>query len=158
MALASNDSITWKEAMDDEYDSLIENRTWELVNLPLNRNLVDNKWVYKMKQTSTGGFFQVYGVDYFQAYSPVMRYTSIRTIMAMVATDNLKLSQFHVKTSFLYGDSSEATSWLRGWHVQSLFTSQEFIGTKNLPNSWNRIISRRAQQIHVYLLAMERGE
>lgn len=119
MALASDDSIKWKEAMDDEYNSLIENQTWQLVDLPRGHNLVDNKWVHKIKETPTGGierykarlvvrgFSQEYGVDYFQTYSPVVRYASIRTIMAMAAAENLKLIQFDVKTAFLYGDLSE---------------------------------------------------
>lgn len=119
MALASDDSIKWKEAMDDEYDSLIENETWKLVDLPRGRNAIDNKWVYKIKETPTGdieryrarlvvrGFSQEYGVDYYQTYSLVVRYTSIRTIMAIAAAENLKLAQFDVKTAFLYGDLSE---------------------------------------------------
>lgn len=119
MALTSDDSIKWKEAMDDEYNSLIENGTWELVDLPRGRNVIDNKWVYKVKETPTGdverykarlvvrGFSQEYGVDYYQTYSPVVRYTSIRTIMAIAAAENLKLCQFDVKTAFLYGDLSE---------------------------------------------------
>lgn len=55
MALKSNDSVQWREAMDDEYKSLMENRTWDLVGLPRGRNVIDNKWVYKVKESPSGG-------------------------------------------------------------------------------------------------------
>ena len=35
--------------MQNEYDSLIKNKTWELVELPKGKNVVNNKWVYKNK-------------------------------------------------------------------------------------------------------------
>ena len=41
----------WEEAMKNEYDSLIKNNTWEL---PKDKNLVHNKWVYKTKFKSDG--------------------------------------------------------------------------------------------------------
>ena len=39
----------WKTIMKEEYNSLQKNDTWELVDLPLERNLVKCKWVYKTK-------------------------------------------------------------------------------------------------------------
>lgn len=47
----------WKLAMKEEYDSLIENGTWELVNLPLNRKPIDCKWVYKTKRNDSDQMF-----------------------------------------------------------------------------------------------------
>ena len=44
----------WQEAMDEEYDSLHENKTWELVSLSPRRKLVQCKWVYKTKIASDG--------------------------------------------------------------------------------------------------------
>ena len=48
-AISSIDSISWQKAMDQEYASLIENQTWELVLKPFDRKPVQNKWVYKVK-------------------------------------------------------------------------------------------------------------
>lgn len=42
-------SKEWQKAMEDEMDSLQENRTWELVKLPKKRKALRNKWVYKIK-------------------------------------------------------------------------------------------------------------
>ena len=44
----------WQIAMDEEFDSLQDNKTWELVSLPLGRKLVQCKWVYKTKISSNG--------------------------------------------------------------------------------------------------------
>ena len=62
--------------MQNEYDSLIKNKTWELVEFPKGKNMVNNKWVYKTKFTSNGsiekhkerlvakGYSQKEGIDY----------------------------------------------------------------------------------------------
>lgn len=75
-ALQSDDSDNWKDAMDSEIQSLEKNQTWQLVKLPQNRKVIDNKWVYKIKERPNGqidrdkarlvvrGFTQEYGIDY----------------------------------------------------------------------------------------------
>ena len=49
-ATESDDHKQWEQAMDEEYDSLIKNRTWNLVNPPRGQKVIDNRWVYKLKQ------------------------------------------------------------------------------------------------------------
>ncbi|RVW61832.1 Retrovirus-related Pol polyprotein from transposon RE2 [Vitis vinifera] len=44
----------WCVAMREEYDALLANETWKLCPRPVDHNEVGNKWVYKVKQTSTG--------------------------------------------------------------------------------------------------------
>ena len=44
----------WKQAMQEEYDALIRNKTWHLVPPKEARNLIDCKWVYKIKKKSDG--------------------------------------------------------------------------------------------------------
>ena len=39
----------WQVAMDEEMNSLHKNTTWELVSLPLGRELVQCKWVFQNK-------------------------------------------------------------------------------------------------------------
>ena len=39
----------WRNAMNDEYDSLMKNQTWELVDLPQNKVPIGRKWLYKSK-------------------------------------------------------------------------------------------------------------
>lgn len=44
----------WNKAMDKEYEALIKNKTWHLVSPQLDINVVDCKWVYKLKKKADG--------------------------------------------------------------------------------------------------------
>ena len=82
---------------------------------PKNKSVVTSKWIYKIKHAEDGsiekykerfmayGFYQKGGVDYEEMFSPVARYTSIRSIMAVAAKMGWKLHQMDVKTTFLNG-------------------------------------------------------
>ena len=75
-ALSSPDAAMWKEAIEDEYQSLIENETWELAQLPKGRSVIDTRWTFKKKIGIDGekdrykarycakGFTQLKGIDY----------------------------------------------------------------------------------------------
>lgn len=118
-AMNSPQKEQWIGAMDEEFSSLQQNRTWALVDLPPGKKVIDNRWVFKVKMNTDGsvdrykarlvirGFTQEYGVDYSETFSPVVKFTSIRTILAIAAQRNLKLRQFDVKTAFLYGELEE---------------------------------------------------
>jgi len=66
----------WKEAADTEYKSLMENETWDLVELPSDKTALGCKWVFKVKHKSDGtverfkgrlvakGYAQKFGFDY----------------------------------------------------------------------------------------------
>ena len=47
-------SRKWLSAMQDEMDSLHENHTYELVELPKGKRALRNKWVYKLKPGDAG--------------------------------------------------------------------------------------------------------
>eukprot|EP00253_Pinus_taeda_P025255 PITA_25255 len=49
---ASHDE--WKEAMQKEYDALIKNGTWKLVDAPFGTKPISCKWVYKNKYKADG--------------------------------------------------------------------------------------------------------
>lgn len=110
------ESGKWKQAIKEEIDSLIKNNTWELIDRPLDQKIVDNKWVYKVKTEQTispmrckarlvaRGFTQEYGVNYYETFNPVVRFTSIRIILAVAAQRSVHIRQFDVKTAFLNGD------------------------------------------------------
>jgi hypothetical protein len=111
--ISRDDSILWKQAMDDDMSSLLKNQTWELKALPDGQPVVSCRWVFKSKLKMDGtierykarlvarGFSQTEGIDYFETFSPVVRYESVRAILAVVAKHNMELAQFDVKTAFL---------------------------------------------------------
>ncbi|GKE26616.1 retrovirus-related pol polyprotein from transposon TNT 1-94, partial [Tanacetum coccineum] len=118
-AVTSSEAHQWKEAIKSEIDSILQNHTWELVDLPPGCKLLGYKWIFKKKMKAEGtidkykarlvikGFRQHEGLDYFDIYSPVTRITSIRMILAIAALRNLEVHQMDVKTAFLNGDLEE---------------------------------------------------
>ena len=114
-ALNSGLSNKWKEAADSEYQSLMENGTWELVKLPVGRKQVGCRWTFKIKRGSDGkverykarlvakGYTQKYGQDYHETFSPVIRYSSIRALLAFAVQEEMIVHQMDVVTAFLNG-------------------------------------------------------
>jgi hypothetical protein len=115
-AMASPFADKWKEGMDSEIQSLRSNNTWTLVELPPSHSAIPSRWQYKAKRDKEGkitrfkarfvakGFKQKYGVDYHETYAPVVRYDSLRVILALTASRDLQLLQIDVQTAFLYGE------------------------------------------------------
>ncbi|WCJ29450.1 Retrovirus-related Pol polyprotein from transposon TNT 1-94 [Euphorbia peplus] len=118
-ALSCPEKDKWKKAMEEEMDSMKVNQVWELVDLPEGRKAVKSKWVLKVKRRADNsierykarlvakGFTQQEGIDYEETFSPVVRFTSIRLILAIVASLDLELHQMDVKTAFLNGELNE---------------------------------------------------
>lgn len=118
-ALNGPNADHWKKAMDEEFKSLLANGTWSLVDLPPGRKAISNKWVFKTKYDGDGnidrfkarlvvkGCSQRHGIDYEETFSPVVRYTSIRFLLAIAAKMNLEIDQMDVVTAFLNGDLKE---------------------------------------------------
>ena len=47
--MMSPDSAEWLEAMKSEIGSMYENKVWTLVDLPDDRQAIENKWIFKRK-------------------------------------------------------------------------------------------------------------
>jgi hypothetical protein len=118
-ALSGPEADSWREAMDSEYQSLMDNGTWHLVPRPADRKLVSCKWLLRKKFNADGsisrykarlvarGFSQVPGMDYNETFSPVLRITSFRALLAIAAQFHLFVYQMDVRTTFLHDDLHE---------------------------------------------------
>ena len=118
-AIASSEKAKWMNAMDKEMESLRKNDVWELVELPKDRKAIGSKWVFKLKTDSDGsverhkarlvaqGFSQKHGQDYDETFSPVIRFESLRTVIALAVQNDLQLHQMDVTTAFLIGELEE---------------------------------------------------
>nr|GEZ32574.1 zinc finger, CCHC-type [Tanacetum cinerariifolium] len=91
--MQSRDAAFWKEVIDDEIGSIMENNTWVLSDLPPGCKPL--------------GFRQKEGIDYFDTYAPVAHTTTIRLLLGLAAIQNLVIYQMDVKTTFLNGDLDE---------------------------------------------------
>ena len=93
--MMSPDSAKWLEAMKSEIGSMYENKVWTLVELPDDRQAIENKWIFKRKtdidstvtiykaRIVAKGFRQVQGVDYDESFSLVSMLKSIRIRLAI---------------------------------------------------------------------------
>jgi len=113
----SSEARMWKAAMNEEMQSLYKNDTWELTKLPKGKKAIGCKWVFAKKQGSlqedavrykarlvAKGYAQREGIDYNEVFSPVVKHSSIRILLALDAQNELDLDQLDVKTAFLHGD------------------------------------------------------
>ena len=115
-AINGKNSKYWKDAAENEYQSLLKNNTWELVERPKDKNVITCKWVFKVKRNADGtvdrykarlvaqGYSQEEGMDYDDTFAPVARYSSIRSLLAIANQLNLEVHQMDVKTAYLNGD------------------------------------------------------
>jgi hypothetical protein len=101
----------WKKGMD----ALMKNKTWHLVPPQKGSNVIDCKWVYKIKRRANGsldrykarlvakGFKQQYGIDYEEIFSPVVKLATIRVILSLVVSQGWTIRQLNVQNAFLHG-------------------------------------------------------
>ena len=140
--------------MEEEMDSLMHNQTWDLVRFPAGKKTLRNKWVYKLKEEHGGrkrykarllvkGFAQKNSIDFDQIFSPVVKMTSIRTILSLVAAEALHLEQLDVKTAFLHGDLEEEIYMQQpqGYEVKGkkklvCRLKKSLYGLKQAPRQW----------------------
>ncbi|CAI7833946.1 unnamed protein product [Closterium sp. NIES-54] len=114
-ALESSDAEEWKKAMESELKSIEENGTWELVELPEGRKAITSKWLFKIKSDADGnieryksrlvakGYQQKEKVDYKELFAPVVKPTTLRTLLAGASIKGWVVKQMDVTTAFLNG-------------------------------------------------------
>ena len=85
----------WRTAMSEELNALLQKNTWTLVPRPLDKNVIGNKWIFRIKRRSDGsidcykaclvakGYNQQFGFDYSETFSPVVKMTTIRTVITL---------------------------------------------------------------------------
>ena len=165
-AFQSHNSKEWKEATDAEYASLLENDTWDLVQLPEGRTAIGSKWIFKIKYNGQGsierfkgrlvaqGHTQKYGIDYEETFAPVAHYSSIRTILAYAVEKRMKIHQMDVITAFLNGDLNEDIYMEQppgyvqeGKEKLVCKLKKSLYGLKQSPRCWNEKLTQHVKSL-----------
>ena len=118
-AMSSENAPIWKIAMTVEIKQHEEIGTWELVHLPTGRIAIGCRWVYVVKTQLDGtfekakarlvaqGFTQRPGMDYYKITSPVFKFDSLWTLLAIGNSLNWEIEMMDVKGTYLNSDLNE---------------------------------------------------
>jgi len=104
----------WKKACQEELEALCKRKVFELADLPPGHKAINNCSVFMTKSDGrkkarlvAKGFSQVEGIDFDQIFSLVVRYESIRLLLAAAALERWHIKGLDVKSAFLYGHLDE---------------------------------------------------
>lgn len=146
--------------------ALQRNKTWHLVPPRQGKNLIECKWVFRIKKKSDGtigcykarlvakGFKQRYGLDYEDTFSHVVKAATIRLVLSVVVSRGWSLRQLDVQNAFLH-DVLEEDVYIKqppGFenkkfplHVCKL--DKVIYGLKQAPRAWYSRLSNKLQAL-----------
>lgn len=102
-----------------EIAALEDNHIWSIVDLPAGKKPIGFKWVIKVKYKASGkveryksrlvakGYSQQAGLDYSETFSPVSKMVTVRSLVALAASNWWYIYQMDVHNAFLNGDLLE---------------------------------------------------
>lgn len=153
-ALKSDQGDQWLSAMQDELDSLVKNKVFEVTKLLKDKKPLLTGWILKTKRNPNGtidrlktrivakSYAQKSGLDYNETDAPVVRSESVRVLLGIVAYEDLCMVQCDVMTAFLYGDLEEdiyvqPPKGIVLENTQVWRLKKSLYGLKQSPRCWN---------------------
>lgn len=152
--------------MDIEFEALTQNQTWDLVPQKKGLNLIDCRWIFKLKKKADGsidrykarlvakGFKQRHGVDYDDTFSPVVKFSTVRLILSLAVSRNWIMKQIDIQNAFLHGFLEEEVymrqppgfeSKTQPHHVCKL--KKALYGLKQAPRAWFSRLRTKLQEL-----------
>jgi hypothetical protein len=162
-AMANAQVMRWREALDEEYNSLLENDTWELVDREPGMKVIPSKWVFKIKEDAqgnpvrfkcrlvAGGHRQVHGIDFDEVFAPVSKHTTMRCFLSIASHNAWKVFQMDIKTAFLHGEidvevfMKQPSGYEVGDKVCKL--TKCLYGLKQAPRAWHAKLTNHLREI-----------
>ncbi|KAM9888390.1 hypothetical protein OXX79_012957, partial [Metschnikowia pulcherrima] len=160
-AVKSPNRSNWIKAIDEEMDALNANGTFTLVPLQQSMRPINCRWVFARKDGGrfkarlvAKGFTQIPGVDYGETYSPVIKHTSLRLLIAVAAKFGMEMHHCDFTTAFLNGELKEEIYMRqppgRGQTLDGSDRTGNFVyklnkslyGLKQAPQVWNETINK----------------
>ena len=152
--------------MQEEFDALLRNRTWQLVPRPRHANVITGKWVFKHKLRPDGtldrykarwvvrGFRQRAGIDFTDTFAPVVKPGTIRTVLHLAVSRAWPVHQMDVSNAFLHGHLEEQVFCQQptGFVDPALpdhvcLLSRSLYGLKQAPRAWYQRIAAFLHQL-----------
>ncbi|GJT08689.1 retrovirus-related pol polyprotein from transposon TNT 1-94 [Tanacetum coccineum] len=148
------DSV-WIESMQEERHQFDRLDVWELVDIPLCKNVINLKWLWKNKRDEENtvirnksclvakGYAQKEGIDFEESFAPVARLEAVRLFIAYAAHKSFTVYQMDVKTTFLYGPLKEEVyvnqpdGFVDPYHPDQVYRLKKALyGLKQAPRAW----------------------
>ena len=156
-ALSGPNRDAWLQAMQEEVEALGGHGTYTLCHLPAGKKAISGKWVLKVKRGPAGeiqrfkaryvarGFTQVHGVDFFETWSPVGSYSTLRVLLSIAAREDLEIRHIDIQCAFLNGELEEEVfvqqpplftdGTRRVWHLH-----KTLYGLKQAAREWHKAL------------------
>ena len=150
--------------MNEELDQIEKNNTWEFVPIPVDKNVIGSKWLFKNKMNEQGqivrnksrlvykGHAQVEGHNFDETFAPVEILEVIRMFLAYASHKNIKVYQMIFKSSFLNGDLEEEVYFHKHEGFQLMDNphyvcklKKELYGLKQAPRAWYHRLDKYLQ-------------
>ena len=116
--------------------------------------MVGCKWVFKIKRDSSGniarykallvakGYLQLYGLDYEEIFSPVVKPATVRIFLALAVQFGWSLKQLDASNAFLHGVLQEVNTCQppsykdSSRHNHVCLLHKAIYGLKQAPRAW----------------------
>ncbi|SGZ35017.1 BQ5605_C068g12845 [Microbotryum silenes-dioicae] len=160
-AMSGDKREVWAKAAADEFNSMRDNFKVFTIDdrstVPAGATIVSSKFVWKTKRNALGeitghkarlvaqGNRQRDGIDFTETFAPVARFSSIRSLLALAATNGLHVHQADIDKAYLHGDLDHDI-WMtapRGFDLPGdkvLRLRRSIYGLKQAGRIWNRHI------------------
>jgi hypothetical protein len=165
-AITGPECEQWCTAIENELAVLQRNGTWDVVDKPSDRKIIGSKWVFKIKRDAMGniekykarlvakGFSQVEGLDYDELFAPVVRFDSLRLLIAIAANKGWVPSQMDVTAAFLYPELAEELYMHlpegQKQHGKVARLRKCIYGLKQSPKEWYSLLTTTLHQLGFY--------
>ncbi|XP_022032461.1 uncharacterized mitochondrial protein AtMg00810-like [Helianthus annuus] len=141
--------------MNTEFNALIKNKTWVLVPRQPHMHVLRSMWLFRHKFRSDGtlerykarlvcdGSNQQIGVDCGETFSPVVKPTTIRTVLSLALSQSWPIHQLDVTSAFLHGNLNETVYMYqpvgfrhRQYPDHVCLLKKSLYGLKQAPRAW----------------------
>jgi hypothetical protein len=147
----------WKQAIKSEFESLNENKTWSICELPKGKKTIKTRWIFKIKLDANNkperfkarlvakGYNQEHGIDYDETFAPVIKQQALKLLLAIAVNEESEVHQIDISTAFLNGELEEQVyidppDGFDGKikENQVLKLEKALYGLKQAPRAWNK--------------------